>query len=76
MFSGWNYRIAFKVYGEEKMYGIYEVYYDEETGRPSSSSVENMRPLGSSLEELKGDFEYMKLAFDKPVLNWETLEDE
>ena len=63
----WNYRIVKTSSGGEDEFGIHEVYYDNH-GNLKSYSEDPVSPLGSTLEELKGDFSHFQVAFEKPVL--------
>lgn len=75
--SYWNYRVVRKTFliGEETeyRYEIHEVYYRE--GKPSMTTVEAMDPHGETIDNLREDLEWMKRALDKPVLDYETLEE-
>ena len=70
----WNYRIIKTitngVFGTEHIsYAIHEVYYDKD-GNPNACSQNAIAPYGEdSVDSLKADFELMKKAFEKPVLD-------
>ena len=74
----WNYRIIshppYGVVGNEgeRTYQIHEVYTDE--GKIIGFTEKGIEPFGESMDDLRQDFEYMKLAFTKPVLRVEDLE--
>ena len=84
----WNYRAAKKrltvdilkdeVTGEvvdsysENQFGICEVYYNDK-GDITFTSENFIEPCGETLEELKWCFEKMKEAFDKEVLDLDTV---
>lgn len=51
----------------EDFYAIREVYTDSDGG--VSWSVDEASPYGTTLEELRADFELMRRAFDEPVLD-------
>jgi hypothetical protein len=71
--SHWNYRIIRKsdsfVEGGE-MFGIHEVYYHDD-GTPRTCTVDPVEPVGETRDELKDVFGMFRLAFDKPVLDYE-----
>lgn len=78
----WNYRILRRRYvgwenntgpTHEDMYGIYEVYYDEE-GKPTKCS-EN--PAYLEFDHIESLFDTMckiQRVFEKPILEYDTLE--
>lgn len=78
----WNYRVCKKVSSykvdlsndvyEEDYFGICEVYYNEE-GEIAFTSDTFQDPCGGTLEELKTSFNMMKEAFNKPVLDLDTI---
>ena len=84
----WNYRAAKKrltvdilkdeVTGEvvdsysENQFGICEVYYNDE-GKVTSTTERFIEPYGETLEELKANFNMMKEAFDKPVIDLDNI---
>ncbi len=59
----WNYRIVKGAAG----YSVREVYYTPEQ-KIVAWSQEPCDPYGETLEELKGDYELMRHAFDQPTL--------
>ena len=84
----WNYRVAKKcltvdilkdeVTGEvvdsysENQFGICEVYYNDE-GKVTSTTERFIEPYGETLEDLKANFNMMKEAFDKPVIDLDNI---
>ena len=74
----WNYRIiSHPPYGlpgakGNRTYQIHEVYSDE--SKIVGFSEKGIDPFGESIDELRQDFEHMKLAFEKPVLQFEDLD--
>ena len=84
----WNYRAAKKrltvdilkdeVTGEvvdsysENQFGICEVYYNDE-GKVTSTTERFIEPYGETLEDLKANFNMMKEAFDKPVIDLDNI---
>ena len=78
----WNYRLGYKklevkidlsndVY-EEDCFGIVETYYNDK-GEIAFTSENFIEPYGETLEELKWSFDKMKEAFDKEVLDLDTV---
>ena len=68
----WRYRVTRGTVhhfngGMEDFYAIREVYTDSE-GK-ISWSVDEARPHGETLAELRADFELMQRAFAEPVLD-------
>ena len=61
----WNYRVI-KTTKFGVSYGIYEVYYTK--GKPTSWSAEPIYPIGETFMDLIEDFNYMKEALLKPIL--------
>jgi len=64
----WNYRIIKNTINNVDYYAIHEVYYDDNLN-PHSCSADPIYPYGDSLEELNIDFNLMKSAFSKPILD-------
>jgi hypothetical protein len=54
-------------------YAIHEAYYDED-GRVNGWSVEPIRIMEESLEDLKVTLQRLLESFDNPVLDAETKE--
>jgi hypothetical protein len=78
----WNYRIVKELMGDEVVYSIREVFYedDEESEPEFYVSIEDFGLTADSLEELKDMYEKMGDAFKQSVLiedeDGELLEDE
>jgi hypothetical protein len=69
----WNYRVVRHVGADSNQsYAFHEVYYRDEVVQ--TISEESVCPSAETIEELMADFERMKEAFDKPVLDFETLQ--
>jgi hypothetical protein len=64
----WNYRVILKSGG----YAIHEVYYDEE-GEPWTCTEDPVCPEGDTLEALREEMEYYRLALERPVLEYADL---
>lgn len=76
----WNYRIIKRTTTSpagyvEDYYAIYEVYYNRE-GDIRAWSAQPLSPHGTSIQELRRDFELMRGAFYKPALDYDKLEKE
>jgi len=62
--------------GEDTFDAIYEVYYDDETGKVigwtenSTSAWADVNSNGQS--ELKDEIDRFMQALEKPILNWKT----
>lgn len=64
----WNYRMMRQVCHDEIIYGIHEVYYDE-NGNVKNWTVNVLGPKGETYEDFIADFEHWMAAFDKPLLD-------
>ena len=70
----WNYRVVRLTYPLAVCYEIHEAYYRGDgtcralTRRPATA-------FGNSSEELRGDLQLMLRAFEKPALDYNTLEE-
>lgn len=71
MTETWNYRRAFLNDGGERYFAIIEVYYTD--GVITSWTDDPQMPYGDTEAELESDFEFMKEAFDQPILDVEEL---
>lgn len=70
----WNYRVIKQEHPEETTtYAIYEVYYDEQDNIQFITK-NPVDPHGETIEELRGNLEYMLQALNKPVLNMNELD--
>lgn len=75
--SHWNYRVLEREtdYGETTL-AVYEVYYDSD-GNPVGHTQEPIAPEVDAefenVEDLKKVLEAMKQAADKPVLEYDSL---
>jgi hypothetical protein len=69
----WQYRvIRQKLLNGDLVYGIHEAYL-EEGDSVKWISTEPCSPFGESLEELKKDHEMMMDAFNKPIIDYDSL---
>lgn len=70
----WNYRVIHrKCRGDEDVYTIHEVFYDD-GGKIKLWSQDGVSPMGGTLEELRADIYMQRAALTKPILEWEKLE--
>jgi len=71
----WNYRVLRNFNDDGTFYyQIHETYYDTD-GKIMCYSDDGIKPYGETVPELKDDLLYMIKALDKPVLDYETLEE-
>jgi hypothetical protein len=70
----WNYRILKRKYDKQYAYGIYEVYYHDETGEAISCTEEPVVNGGNSLVELYGEMDRMQQALEREILDYDDIE--
>lgn len=65
----WNHKVIKRRNRDGKwIFGIHEVFYDDETGHPFAYTEDPVEPFGDSLKELKQSLEWMRLAIkEKPM---------
>lgn len=72
----WNYRILRSVYNvcgeEEEIHAVHEVYYDS-AGEIVAYSDAPSPLAGNDLEDLKGCLNLLALAFEKPILDKDSI---
>lgn len=70
----WNYRIIRRTWDEHgvETYAIHSVHYNEKDD-PTLVSTKPYSVIGQTLEELKDDFEMQRVAFGKPILDYENF---
>lgn len=75
--SSWNYRVVLHRSSrpEDNYYAIHEAYYEDNKKKPQSISVNPIEVGSENIEGLKWQLEEMKKAFDRPVLDQETLKE-
>lgn len=79
MSKHWNYRILAKKINNEVQYGIYEVHYEDDI--PVGYTSNSILPSGfdnddDPIESLKWQLDAMKLATEKPVLDYDNFPNE
>ncbi len=75
----WNHRIMKRTYAGEISYAIHEVFYHDD-GMLNGWTKEPVAPIfngedGDGIELLRAEFNSQMLAFDKPILDYETGKD-
>jgi hypothetical protein len=76
----WNYRILAKKVGVEVEFALYEVHYDE-NNKPvayteNSVSAVGFKSEGDPVESIKWQLDAMKIASEKPVLDYDHFPNE
>lgn len=72
----WNYRVIRRQYPDGLViFAIHEVFYNEAGDNKRSVTAGPCWVQGETLAGLKKDMSYYKLAFGKPVLDYDTLEE-
>ena len=70
----WHYRVIKKTdKNGEPYYGIYESYWEGEPDKIWAISQDPMAPFGETLEDIKQDTEWFLKAFERPVIDFDTL---
>jgi hypothetical protein len=68
----WNYRVIKRIerhhHGNEPVYTINTVYYDNPGGQVTQWSDEPVWPVGETVDELRSDCEKLLRAFELPIL--------
>ncbi len=64
----WNHRVCTKTEDEETLYEIHEVYYDDEN-EIEAWTVNAVKPLGNTLDEIRQELTWMLEAVEQPVLD-------
>ncbi len=68
----WDYRVVLRTVGDESVYAIHEVYYDDDetiTGYTENS----VSPQGDTFEDLVKDLQLMIRGTEKSLVRWEDL---
>lgn len=73
--SSWNYRVCVEGTGDEEYISIREVYYNVPGDDSTIWAVtgEAVAPIGDSVEGLNLNLERMLGAFNKPIINLNTI---
>jgi hypothetical protein len=66
----WNYRVMRRKRGDEILYGLHEVFYDEE-GNTDGWTENPVDVFADSPEELKQTLLWMQIALTKPILDYD-----
>lgn len=78
MESYWNYRILVKRIKNDIQFAIYEVHYENDI--PVACTQELVYPSGfggeEPIETIKWQLDAMKLALDKPILDYDNFPNE
>jgi hypothetical protein len=69
----WNYRVVRRSHEGETWLAVHEAFYDN--GTVLGVTKEAIALHGNDLEDLKSGHDLIKLAFDKPILDYETLKE-
>lgn len=75
----WNYRVLARKVSNEVQYGIYEVHYEDDV--PVACTENPVLSLGFNddedpVESIKWQLDAMKLAIEKPVLDYDNFPNE
>jgi len=68
----WNYRVVKKTYTGDTLFGIHEVYYDDD-GKPEMVTVDPVGIVGDDMNELRREYVYYLRALLRPVLDYEEI---
>jgi hypothetical protein len=71
----WDYRVVRHIDKDDVSYAIHEAYYDDEANPDKATSITQcaIDPTGATLEELQEELAHIRLALDKPVLNFKDF---
>lgn len=69
----WNYRVVRRTEQGETWLALHEAYYQD--GAVMGITQDPVNVHGNDLEDLKAGYKLMKLAFNKPVLDYSTLKE-
>jgi hypothetical protein len=68
----WNYRLVKRTYRGEVLYGIHEVYYDDQ-GAPESITGDPVGVAEQSKSDIMTTLRHMERALTMPTLNYEDF---
>jgi len=66
----WRYQPTYTVHGEDRLYGLTEVYLDKKGKLFSWTSTHFMTPIGNDGDDLRGTLKLMLRGVDE----WEAVE--
>ena len=68
----WNYRVVKKTYMGDTLFGIHEVYYDDD-GNPDMVTVQPVGIVGDDIHELRREYVYYLRALLRPALDYDEI---
>lgn len=72
----WNHRVMRQADGAGAFDAIYEVYYDDKTGKVNGWTENSTGPVSdvnsNGQSELKNEIDRFMQALEKPILDWKT----
>jgi len=68
----WEYRLVLRMYGEEKVLGIYEVYYIN--GKPSMVTETPVTIMGDKRTDIESALKLIEKGIKKPILKYEDFD--
>ena len=68
----WNHRLVKRTHGAQVLYGIHEVYYDEQ-GNPESITQDPVVVSEQSKGDVMTTLRHMERALTMPTLNYEDF---
>lgn len=72
----WNHRIVTQIVNKIRLFDIAEVYYDSEGVPHSYCSVGTCLTGWADLQDLKGTYDKIASAFEKPIINLDNFPNE
>ena len=70
----WNYRLVKSTHGDNVLYAIHEVYYDDH-GTPKSITELPVSVIEQSKDDIMTTLRHMERALTMPTLNYEDFYD-
>ena len=68
----WNYRLVKRTHGDDVLYAIHEVYYDDH-GTPESITESPVGVTAESKSDIMTTLRHMERALTMPTLNYEDF---
>ena len=68
----WNHRLVKRTHGDDVLYAIHEVYYDDQ-GAPESVTEDPVGVAEQSKDDIKTTLRHMERALTMPTLNYEDF---